>query len=49
MKNCKEVQSRNEPLPIDEEPVHTVVDLPEPIDLATYEGKYPRSLSLTKV
>ncbi len=35
--------SRNEPLPIDEEHVH-IIDLPEPIDLATYEGKYPRSL-----
>ena len=30
-------------MPIDEEHVHTV-DLPEPIDLATYEGKYPQSL-----
>ena len=35
--------SRNEPLPIDEEHAH-IIDLPEPIDLATYEGKYPRSL-----
>jgi hypothetical protein len=35
--------SREEPLPIDEIHVH-MVDLPEPIDLATYEGKYPRSL-----
>ena len=35
--------SREEPLPVDKEHVHTV-DLPEPADLATYEGKYPASL-----
>ena len=35
--------SRNEPLPTDREHVHAT-DLPEPIDLAAYEGKYPRSL-----
>ncbi|MDP8887297.1 MAG: hypothetical protein M3M91_05840, partial [Thermoproteota archaeon] len=31
------------PLPIDNEHVHTA-ELPEPADLATYEGKYPKSL-----
>jgi hypothetical protein len=35
--------SRNEPLPTDKEHVHAT-DLPEPVDLAAYEGKYPRSL-----
>jgi hypothetical protein len=35
--------SREEPLPVDKEHVHTT-DLPEPVDLATYEGKYPQSL-----
>ena len=35
--------SREEPLPVDKEHAHTV-DLPEPADLATYEGKYPKSL-----
>jgi hypothetical protein len=35
--------SRNEPLPLDKEHAHPV-DLPEPVDLATYEGKYPKSL-----
>jgi hypothetical protein len=35
--------SRDEPLPVDETHAH-IVDLPEPIDLATYEGKYPKSL-----
>ncbi len=39
--------SREEPLPLDKEHSHTV-DLPEPADLATYEGKYP-SRSLTKM
>lgn len=34
---------RDEPLPVDKAHVHTV-DIPEPIDLATYEGKYPKSL-----
>jgi hypothetical protein len=34
---------RKEPLPLDKEHVHAA-DLPEPIDLGTYEGKYPRSL-----
>ena len=36
--------SREEPLPVDEEHIHLVEDQPEPIDLATYEGKYPKSL-----
>jgi hypothetical protein len=36
--------SRNEPLPVDKEHIHMVENLPEPIDLATYEGKYPKSL-----
>ena len=35
--------SREQPLPIDNEHVHTS-ELPEPADLATYEGKYPKSL-----
>ncbi|MDQ3869610.1 MAG: hypothetical protein M3250_08640, partial [Thermoproteota archaeon] len=35
--------SREEPLLLDKEHSHTV-DLPEPADLATYEGKYPKSL-----
>ncbi|HVX03406.1 MAG TPA: hypothetical protein VHA09_09665 [Nitrososphaera sp.] len=35
--------SRNEPLPTDKEHVHAI-DLPEAMDLAAYEGKYPRSL-----
>ena len=35
--------SREQPLPIDNEHVHTA-ELPEPADLATYEGKYPKSL-----
>jgi hypothetical protein len=35
--------SREEPLPLDKDHAHTV-DLPEPADLATYEGKYPKSL-----
>jgi len=35
--------SREHPLPLDKEHVHTV-DLPEPADLATFEGKYPKSL-----
>lgn len=34
--------SREDPLPTDSRPVP--VDLPEPVDLATYEGKYPKSL-----
>lgn len=34
--------SREEPLPTDSGPAGT--DLPEPVDLATYEGKYPKSL-----
>jgi hypothetical protein len=34
---------RKEPLPLDKEHVHAA-DLPEPVDLGTYEGKYPRSL-----
>jgi hypothetical protein len=32
---------RKDPLPADSAPS---VDLPEPVDLATYEGKYPKSL-----
>lgn len=32
---------RKDPLPADSAPF---VDLPEPVDLATYEGKYPKSL-----
>jgi hypothetical protein len=36
--------SREEPLPLDKEHVHAAADLPEPADLATYEGKYPKSL-----
>jgi hypothetical protein len=35
--------SREQPLPVDEEHVH-LEDLPDSVDLATYEGKYPRSL-----
>src|ERR671914_1511981 len=35
--------SREEPLPVDKEHAHPE-DLPEPADLATYEGKYPKSL-----
>lgn len=35
--------SRDEPLPMDSTHVYAT-DLPEPVDLATYEGKYPRSL-----
>jgi len=35
--------SREQPLPIDSEHVH-VEDTPETVDLATYEGKYPKSL-----
>lgn len=35
--------SRAEPLPVDETHVH-IVDIPEPVDLATYEGQYPKSL-----
>jgi hypothetical protein len=33
--------NREDPLPADSAPF---VDLPEPVDLATYEGKYPKSL-----
>jgi hypothetical protein len=35
--------SREEPLPIDKARVHST-KMPEPADLATYEGKYPTSL-----
>ena len=35
--------SREQPLPLDKEHAHPE-DLPEPADLATYEGKYPKSL-----
>jgi RNase P/RNase MRP subunit p29 len=34
--------SREDPLPADEK--YIPMDLPEPVDLATYEGKYPKSL-----
>lgn len=34
--------SREEPLPSDDE--YFFHDIPEPVDLATYEGKYPKSL-----
>jgi hypothetical protein len=34
---------REEPLPLDKEHMHNE-DLPEAVDLATYEGKYPKSL-----
>ena len=34
---------RDEPLPMDETHVH-IVDIPEPVNLATYEGRYPKSL-----
>ena len=34
--------SREEPLPSDRSPSGT--ELPEPVDLATYEGRYPKSL-----
>lgn len=36
--------SREQPLPVDKEHTHTDSELPEPADLATYEGKYPKSL-----
>ena len=36
--------SREQPLPVDKEHTHTDAELPEPADLATYEGKYPKSL-----
>jgi hypothetical protein len=34
--------SREEPMPTDKSTVGT--DIPEPVDLATYEGRYPKSL-----
>ena len=36
--------SREAPLPIHKEHVHSTGQQPEPADLATYEGKYPSSL-----
>jgi hypothetical protein len=37
--------SREQPLPVDKEHTHTAAaKLPEPADLAVYEGKYPKSL-----